>query len=53
MLFLRLLERVLVWYASGHELVWNLQTHIYLAGVLTRKCDIFWSRHPPFGLYPH
>jgi hypothetical protein len=46
------LERVLVWYASGHALVRDLRTHIHLVGILTSTGDICRSRRPPFSVYP-
>ena len=46
------MQRVLVWYTSGHDLICDLHSNIRLAGVVTRECDIHWSRRAPFGAYP-
>jgi hypothetical protein len=44
--------RVLVWYAPRYELVQELHSYIYLAGILTCKGDIRRGRRPPFSAYP-
>ena len=49
---LRRLEQVLAWYVSGLVLIGDLRPHIHLADIFTRKSDFYWSRRPPFSVYP-
>lgn len=50
MLSLTLLEKVLAWYASGHELVCDL--HSYLAGISTCESYLCRNRCSPLSAYP-
>jgi hypothetical protein len=46
------LEQVLAWYVSGLVTIRDLRFHIQLADILSRECDLYWSRRPPFRAYP-
>ena len=45
-------EKVLARYASGHELIRDLPSHIYLTGVLTCKGHLYRIWGASFSVYP-
>ena len=47
---LRLLERLLAWYASRNELNWSLI--LIFLGIFSREGDLCRCRCPPFSVYP-